>query len=108
MNSYDYIRFKLLVGFFVYFFFADEGAQHAAERGRLLRDVHFDDRLGRLGPPRAEPLEQLHAAEREREGARVARHVLVDLPCIEQRHVRVGQRARRVQGQREADDNASI
>ena len=57
----------------------------------------------RLGAPGAEALEQLHAAEREGERARIAGDVLVERPRIEQRDCGVGQRVRGVQRQRQTD-----
>src|SRR5881392_1312929 len=39
--------------------------------------MHFEDGLRRVGAPRIDALQQLHAAERQRDRARVAGHVLV-------------------------------
>ena len=65
----------------------------------------WTSRIGcaQLGAPGAEPLEQLHAAERQRERARVAGDVLVGRARVEQRDLRARQRARRVEREREAD-----
>ena len=76
-----------------------------AERGparRLLRHMHLENRLRAGRIPGAEPLEQLHAAERERQRARVARDVELRRAGIEYRHRRLRQRARRVQRQAQA------
>ena len=62
------------------------GVGHAAqaEGGRRLRNHHLGDGLHARGRPGAQPLQQLHAAQRQRQRAGVARHVLVSRPGIEQ------------------------
>ena len=73
---------------------AEPVAEQRQRRRRLLRHVHFEDRLRERGRPRAQALEQLHAAERQRERARVAGHVLPGRPRIEQRDLRASGSAR--------------
>ena len=46
--------------------------QRMAGRGRRLADVHLGDGLGLLGLPGLQALQQLHAAEAERQGAGIA------------------------------------
>ena len=55
---------------------AEAPRQRAEQRRRVLRDVNLGDRLRAFGPPRAEPLQQLDAADRERERARIGADVL--------------------------------
>ena len=69
--------------------------------------MDFQDRLCEFGSPGAQALQQLHAAQRERQGAWVPGHVFLGGPRIEQRDTGFGQRARRVQGQRDADRAAT-
>ena len=82
---------------------AEPAAEQRGRRRRRLRHVDLEDRLGQIGAPGAEALEQLHAAERQRERARVAGDVLVGRARVEQRDARLRQRLRRVEGEREAD-----
>jgi len=81
----------------------EQAAPQRRHRRRLLRHVHLEDRLRLLGAPGAEPFEQLDAAQRQRQRARVARHVLVGRARIEQRDAGFGQRAGGLQRQRQAD-----
>ncbi|WP_231497781.1 hypothetical protein [Methylibium sp. T29-B] len=73
------------------------------QRGLLLRHVHRGNRRAgrRDARPDAQALELLHAAERERQRARIARHVQVGGPRVEHVHAGLRQRARRVQRQRQ-------
>jgi hypothetical protein len=82
---------------------AEARRERGQQRRCMLGHVHFADRLRVLGTPRAEPLQQLHAAERERERARIGADILVDRTRVEERDLCLGQRARRMQGERQPD-----
>ena len=86
--------------------FVGQAGQRQAGR-RLLRDVHFADRLRRLGRPAAQTLQQLHAAQRQRQRASVGGHVLVERARVEQRDPSLRQHLRRVQRQRQPDRSGS-
>ncbi len=66
---------------------------------RRLRHVHAPDRRRCRGLPRAQAFEQLHAAERQRQRARVGRDIAVDRTGIEDADARRGQAPRRKKGQ---------
>jgi hypothetical protein len=74
----------------------------AGQRWRRLRHMHLHDGLRHVGRPHAQALQQLHAAQAERDGAWVARHVLARRAGVEQGDLGFGPQARGEQGQRQA------
>ena len=72
------------------------------QRLQHLRHVHLRNRLCRIGRPGTQALQQLHTAQRQRQGARVGAHVLRRITLVEQAHARMRQHTRGVQRQRQA------
>jgi hypothetical protein len=52
-------------------------AHQSAQRGRRLRNHHLGDGLGRCRRPGLQALQQLHAAQRQSQRARVGTHIAV-------------------------------